>query len=72
MKKKMILALVAIAAVAAPTFAVAFHGHQHQQGVNNSRCTACNGTGFGYGPRGKGTGNLACPSCHGTGFYGSY
>ncbi len=70
MKKGIILAIVAVAAIAAPAFAVAFH--HHGQCVNNTRCLACGGTGFGYGPGGRGTGNFPCTSCHGTGFYGSY
>ena len=61
----MILALVAIAAVAAPTFAVAFHGHQHS--VNSFRCNFCTGTGFQ-----NGNGNTACFACKGSGFQGSY
>lgn len=68
MKKRMILAIVAIAAVAAPAFAVAFHNHKHEQGVNNFSCTFCKGTGHQNGDLRRGP----CFACKGTGFNGSY
>lgn len=72
MKKGIILAIVAVAAIAAPAFAVAFHSHQHEQGVNNTVCNLCKGTGRSAGPGGPGTGMFKCPWCKGTGFNGSY
>lgn len=71
MKKGIILAIVVVAAIAAPAFDVAFHNHVHEQGVCKTRCLACNGTGFCYGPKGKGTGNYPCTACKGTGFIGN-
>ncbi len=73
MKKGIILAIVAVAAIAAPAFAVAFHNHQHEQGVKNVVCYICGGTGRSYDPvKGKGQGMLRCSGCQGTGFRGSY
>ena len=43
MKKGIMLAIVAVAAIAAPAFAVAFHSHQHEQGVKNVVCYICGG-----------------------------
>ena len=72
MKKRMILAIVAVAAVAAPAFAVAFH-HRHEAETGNVVCFICGGTGRSYDPaKGKGQGMLRCSGCNGTGFRGSY
>lgn len=65
MKKKIAIAVAVLAAVAAPTFAVAMHNHEH--GIHAFRCTFCKGTGFQ-----NGNGNTACFACKGTGFNGSY
>ena len=67
MKKRMILAIVALAAISTPAFAVAFHSHRHEQGANAFRCSFCKGTGFQ-----NGNGNTACFACKGSGFNGSY
>ena len=72
MKKGVILAIVAVAAAAAPALAGAFHNHRHEQGVNNTVCIQCGGTGRSWGPGGKGTGMFRCNACKGSGFYGSY
>lgn len=68
MKKRMILASLALAAIAAPAFAVAFHDHGHERGVNNFSCNYCKGTGHAFGDLQKGP----CAFCRGTGFNGSY
>lgn len=73
MIKKIIIALVlvaSVAAIAAPTFA-ALHSHKEDT-QGNSVCIFCAGTGRSFGSGGKGTGNYKCTQCNGTGFLGSY
>ncbi len=69
MIKKIIIALVlvaSVAAIAAPTFA-ALHSHKEDT-QGNFVCPWCKGTGRNNG----GTGNQRCGLCNGTGFHGSY
>lgn len=69
MKKKIAIAVAVLAAVAAPTFAVAMHhGHDHAGNVEAFSCSLCKGTGHAFGDLSRGP----CSFCKGTGFNGSY